>query len=345
MRLFRKPRFHSLFLITLFICSCSPKYSPYQGNKAFSSTSGIPDYANLDYWAAHPDKWDPSDSVPRPLLGEPSSREVDVFFVHPTTFTEDHDSNSTNARIDDPYLNAKTDFSTILSQASVFNASARIFAPRYRQAHIHMYFVPDGERKTKAFDLAYEDVKTAFRYYLDHFNQGRPIIIASHSQGTTHTQRLIHDFFSGKSLRNRLVAAYLIGMPVKKSAYPDIPVCQDSMQTGCIISWRTFRSGYEEPPYDASDTGTVVVNPLLWSTHTDLAPATLNKGAVLYKFNKVYPHTNNAQIHGNILWISRPKFPGSTFYTSRNYHIGDINLFYLNIREDVRRRISMFWKH
>ena len=29
-------------------------------------------------------------------------------------------------------------------------------------------------------------------------------------------------------------------------------------------------------------------------------------------------------------------------YTSRNYHIGDINLFYINIRENVAERIQAF---
>jgi hypothetical protein len=93
------------------------------------------------------------------------------------------------------------------------------------------------------------------------------------------------------------------------------------------------------------DSNTAVVNPLIWSTSTSIAPKQLNRGAVLYKYNKVYPETNNAQIHGNILWISKPKFPGAILYKSRNYHVGDINLFYLNIRDDVRRRISLFWKH
>jgi len=188
-------------------------------------------------------------------------------------------------------------------------------------------------------------VKTAFQYYLDHFNQGRPIVIASHSQGTTHTTRLIKEFFTGTNLRNRLVVAYLLGMPVPKDSYPDIPVCQDSLQTGCFVSWRTFRTGYTERPYDTLDTRTAVVNPLLWSTSTEPAPRDKHQGAVLYKFNKVFPKPSSAQIVANVLWISKPKFPGALLYTKTNYHAGDINLFYLNIRADVRRRINLFWKH
>ena len=336
----------AILLLTLPVLhACNPKYQPYTGTQAFRSATGAPDYGNLDYWAAHPDKHDPSDSVPAPLRNDPRySQDVDVFFIHPTTFTDPKDSGSTNAAIDDPVINAKTDRTAMLSQASVFNGACKVYAPRYRQAHIHMYYDPDKTRQKKAFDLAYADVKAAFQYYLDHFNQGRPIVIASHSQGTNHAQRLLMDFFEGSNLRNRLVAAYLIGMPIAKNAFPDIPVCQDSIQTGCFVTWRTFREGYEEKPYDALDTVTAVVNPLTWSTSPEAATREMNRGAVLYKFNKVLPATNDARIHGNILWISKPKFPGSAFYKSRNYHIGDINLFYVNIREDVRRRVGLFWK-
>jgi hypothetical protein len=44
-------------------------------------------------------------------------------------------------------------------------------------------------------------VKTAFLYYLQHYNNGRPIIIASHSQGATHGKRLLKEFFDGKELQ------------------------------------------------------------------------------------------------------------------------------------------------
>jgi hypothetical protein len=208
-----------------------------------------------------------------------------------------------------------------------------------------MYFYPDTAKARQAFELAYSDVKKAFEYYLEHYNQGRPIIIASHSQGTTHAKRLIKEFFDGQTLKNKLVVAYLIGIYVDKDQFETIPVCADSLQTGCFVSWRTFRRDYEGPDYISLEPhSAAVVNPLTWSADSALAPKKLNKGAVLYKYNKVFPHPNDAQVKGNILWISKPKFPGAVLYKSKNYHVGDINLFYMNIRQDIRRRISLFWK-
>jgi hypothetical protein len=112
--------------------------------------------------------------------------------------------------------------------------------------------------------------------------------------------------------------------------------------SGCYISWRTYRKGYEEGTISPKDTSIAVINPYLWTPDNDLADKKLQKGAVLYNFNKIYPHTQSSQIVGNALWISKPKFPGGLFYFTKNYHAGDFNLFYVDIREDVARRINHF---
>ena len=74
-------------------------------------------------------------------------------------------------------------------------------------------------KKIQAFELAYQDVKKAFEYYLEHYNNGRPIIIASHSKGSTHTIRLLKEFFDGKQLKEKLVMAYLIILYINMTEY------------------------------------------------------------------------------------------------------------------------------
>jgi Protein of unknown function (DUF3089) len=336
-----------IFLALLFFLfimpGCSNKFVRYSKNLTFQSVNGLPDYSSLGYWAAHPDKKDPSDSVPRPLQSNWKDNQVDVFFLHPTTLT-DHEDKRSNAPIDDAMINAKVDLLPILYQASVFNADARVFAPRYRQAHIDNFFTKDTAAAEKAFEIAYQDVRNAFEYYLTYFNNGRPFIIASHSQGTLHAAHLLKDFVENKPLSNKLVCAYLLGLPIMSDYFASLKPCMDSSTTGCFVSWRTLREGYLTE-YAKKETKTaIVVNPLLWSTDTTLAGKELHKGAILKNFNKVYTHTNNAQIHGNVLWISKPKFFGASLYKTKNYHAGDLNLFYINLREDVRRRIGLYWK-
>lgn len=326
----------------LLFSSCTPKLTPYTGEKSFKSTTGNPDYANLSFWAAHPDKWDPADSIPAPLKNTPADKGADVFFLHPTTFTNEEFADQPNAQIDDSYLNKKTDYRSMLYQASVFNASCYVYAPRYRQAHLQMYYTKDTAKALVAFEVAYQDIKSAFEYFLQNRNQNRPIIIASHSQGTTHAKRLLKEYFDGKELSKKLVAAYILGIAVEKNYFTDLPLCKDSLSTGCYITWRTYRNGYQGKYVSKNDTSVAVINPLLWTADLSRADRSLQKGSVLFNFNKIYHHTQNSQIAGNALWISKPKFPGGFLYFNKNYHAGDFNLFYLDVREDVARRINSF---
>ena len=333
-----------LVFIMVMLVSCADRYKPYRSNYQFKSNQGNPDYSSLDYWAAHPWKWDPSDSVPAQIHDDYRDSTVDVFFLHPTTHTKKRRSRELNAAIDDDYINAKTDYSTILYQASVFNKEARVFAPRYRQAHISNFFHLGDEEAKQAFNTAYEDLRNAFQYYLAHWNNGRPFIIASHSQGSLLAERLLKEFIDGKPLHNKMVMAYIIGWPVPPGYFDNLKMCKDSFQTGCICSWRTVRNGFIPKYVRIHPAESYVTNPLTWTTGTEYASHELNKGSVLINFEKVYPHTTDARVGNGLLNVKKPKFPWSFFYFKRNYHIGDINLFYVNIREDVHRRIGYFWK-
>jgi len=330
-----------LFL-SILISSCSRKNYTGPVNYHFKSDSGKPDYGDLNYWAAHPFKKDPSDETPANLKNESKDSLADVFFIYPTTYTDKGLPMGWNADIDDEELNKKTDNSTILYQASVFNKYCRVFAPRYRQANLEAFFTSDKQKGEAAFDTAYEDVKTAFAYYLDNYNHGRPIIIASHSQGTRHAEKLLKEFFEGKPLQQQLVCAYIIGLPVFTNYFSQIKPCGDSASTGCFISWRTFEEGYVSPFIAQEKLKAYVINPLTWTMDTVMASSALNKGGVLRNFNKVIPGLVHAQIHENILWVNKPRFFGSIFLTMKNYHIADYNLFYTNIRENTGTRIKAF---
>jgi hypothetical protein len=297
-------------------------------------------YSSIENWAAHPWKKDNSDSISYPLKNESRDSSVDVFFIHPTTYT-DKKFTEWNASIFDEELNKKTDQTTILYQASVFNGSCRIFAPRYRQAHIRAFYINNNTSK-KYFDTAYNDIKNAFEYYLKHFNNGRPIIIASHSQGTLHAGRLLKDYFENNELQKQLVCAYIVGMPIPNDYFKRLNPCKDSTQTGCFVGWRTFKKNYE-PEFVKKETfQSVVINPLTWVMTNENVSSKKNKGGILLKYNKIIPGVVDATVHQNILWTSKPNIVGKIFIRKKNYHIGDINLFYMNIRENIKCRINQY---
>ena len=298
-----------------------------------------PLYSNDTFWASLPWKTDPADNAPAGLHDSQSTARADVFFIHPTSFSKKQgDSFYWNASLDDEAVNKNTDNRSIRYQASVFNGSARIFAPRYRQAHLDAFYFLQPAEKQQVLNLAYSDVKAAFEYYLLHHNQGRPIIIASHSQGTVHAHRILQDFFEGKPLQKKLIAAYLPGMPVPADSFSILKPCDTAAQCGCWYSWRTFRYGYEPYKWDA-----VCHNPLSWTMDNLYYPKKLHKGAVLTDFKKIRKGICDGQVHEGILWIHRPKFPGSRLIKNPNYHIGDYNLFYMDIRENVRKQVESYF--
>jgi len=301
----------------------------------------VTNYENFKNWAAHPWKKDNSDSIPKNLIEiETKDSIADVFFIHPTTFTQ-KDFKEWNADINDEELNINTDNTTILYQASVFNKSCRVFAPRYRQAHINAFYINQDSAK-QYFDIAYNDIKNAFQYYLEHYNNGRPIIIASHSQGTKHAGRLLKEFFENKPLFKQLICAYIIGMPIPENYFTSIPPCGEANQTGCFVGWRTYKEGYTPDNIKNEKFKCIVVNPLSWKLNEDYVSIKMNRGGVLKNFNKIVPKVVDAKISNNILWSCKPNVFGKLFFTAKNFHIGDINLFYMNIRENVDVRIKSY---
>lgn len=297
-----------------------------------------PDYAELKNWAALPLRKDAADIAPKGTQDLQSTAKADVFFIHPTTYTgSPNDSFEWNADLRNTKLNKQVDEKPIKFQASVFNGSCRVYAPRYRQAHYYAFLTPEKHDKEQALDLAYQDVRAAFVYYLSHYHQQRPIIIAAHSQGTIHAQRLLREFFENKALDSFLVAAYLVGMPVPVDSLPALSPCDSVSQTHCFVSWRTYERGYE-PHWGQGDF--VCHNPISWRMDTTYIPKEAQLGAVLRNFHRPYYHLCDAQVHGEILWITKPKFPGARLIHTSNYHVGDYNLFYLDIRKNVEDRVN-----
>lgn len=325
----------------LLFALCIPALSFSQRLKPFDAETHYPapDYSLEQNWSALPFRTDAADKIPKSETWiSDSLKTVDVFYIHPTMYGK---GKKWNADVADKKLNRKVDNKPVRYQATVFNESCRVYAPRYRQAVVKVFYedLPDGE---KALDLAYEDVKAAFEYYLKHYNNGRPFIIASHSQGTCHSRRLLKDYFDGKELSKQLVAAYAIGFTINDSMYTTLHMCKDATETGCYISWMSYKVGYE--PTIKWSHKTQSLNPLVWSLSKDLAVKDYSLGSMTLNFNKKYPKRTNAIIHdngfgGTILWVET-KVP--LLRLLKDMHIIDYNLFWYDIRKNVKDRIANY---
>ena len=314
---------------------------PFDAN----DTPAPPDYSQDGSWAALPARQDGSDVTPsnEDYQDHQATALVDVFFMHPTTHLRPY---GWNAALGDPIANWITDEHVLPGQASVFNAVARIYAPRYRQMNLH---TPMGADAEESLNLAYQDIRAAFEHYLKHWNDGRPIILAGHSQGSKHGLRLLVEYFDGQPLKERLVAAYLIGTRGRQGS-TGIPTCQARTDTACIIGWRSFGVGgpgdYQR--YDPQKHLIGCINPLNWSTENGLQPASENLGslplALLGGIASTDRGSVGAECKGGTLWVSEPTGIGYTvgLWPGRNYHTYDYHLFYNNIRTNAIERVDAF---
>ena len=334
-----------LLAVSVSSCAVRPK-----GEFDASLVPPAPDFSNLDYWAAHPDKVDLADRTPLPeIQNRQSDAAIDVLYFYPTTYTgSDRYETRWNAAVADSRTNKKTDETAILFQASIFNGVGRVFAPRYRQAHLNVFFnKTKQESGKKALEVAYADIDAAFDYYLKHWNNGRPFIIAAHSQGALHAMNLIKKKIEGTPLQSQLVAAYLVGWPVRKDFYSTFKPCEKPDETNCFCSWRTWNRKYimahkNDPRLDGN---MMCTNPICWTiAEGQHCPKTDNKGGVVRPFEKIYPQIVDAEVYKGVLLSSKPKFKGSILFRRKNYHIGDLNLFYMNVRENAGTRADAYFR-
>ena len=295
-----------------------------------------PDYSKIECWVEHPKKKNHYAKLPKNYSDttEKKTTNIDVFFIHPTLYLK---GDNWNADINNKRLNKQIGNTAIRNQASVFLGIAEIYAPHYRQMHIQSYY--DLKNGLQAFDIAYSDVKNAFLYYWKHYNKGKQFIIAGHSQGTNHAERLLKDIIlKNDSMKQLTVISYLPGMPIKKF-HNDFPECSAPDQLNCFLSWRTLAEGFFPKDWEISDSISCV-NPISWKTDNLLSNNNDHLG-ILFKNHKIYyPNSLEAYNHNGVVWIKPIKIPFANLYKMKNYHIADYNLYWLNIRQNLKYRLK-----
>ena len=315
-------------------------------------------YADARMWVARPDIAN-NPSLWTPAGYRPGAKpRAAVFFIHPTSYiTRDH----WNAPLDDPDTNARAAL-FLRGQASAFNEAGEIWAPRYRQATFGAFLTSAADAE-RALALAYGDVAAAFEAFLEQVGPDRPLILAGHSQGSVHLQRLLRDYVAKRpELRSRIVAAYMVGWPVSRAhdlAAMGLPECRRADQSGCLLSWQSF--GEPADPslivdtYDAS-TGfdgqprrgsrMVCTNPLT-GTPDAAAPAAANQGTLFPSQDLGTATIERGRVPARcdgrgLLLIGEAPDVGPYALPGNNYHVYDYSLFWANVRADANRRLAAF---
>ena len=176
------------------------------------------------------------------------SAPMDCFYVYPTV--------STDGTMNSDMTPDAAELRVIEQQFARFASVCRPYAPSYRQvtlAGLMAGFAGGGPRALEQ-GLAYNDVRDAFHHYMQYDNGGRGFVLVGHSQGSYILTRLIREEIEGHPVQDQMISAFLLGSTVTVAtgqttggSFENIPLCRDAGQTGCIITYVSFRSTAPPP--------------------------------------------------------------------------------------------------
>lgn len=284
-------------------------------------------------------------------FAEGEGKDVDVFFVAPTVdMAKDGNTNMsmTNEKVKQNFVGA------INMQRGIYDESATIYAPYYRQMTFMIYNTYKTEAEMKPyFDVAYADVAAAFEYYIENVNQGRPFILAGFSQGAQILIHLMEDYFDDAKYSEKLVAAYCIGWRITEEqiqTYPHLKMAQGEGDGGVIITFNSEAEGVEESIVVPKDTKTLAINPLNWKTDSTPADASLNQGACFTDYsanikseikNLTGAYLDSERGTLRVTGVKAEDYSSSLF-PNGVYHLYDYQFFFRNLQSNVKVRVQNY---
>lgn len=305
------------------------------------SNSSI-DYSKAKHWLALPSP----DNI---------GKQADVFYLYPTVFRRAGNDAPFIAGIDNAGM--LTGSKRVLNiQATAFETIANIYAPYYRQVDAAYFFSLPPEQQNKIIEgIPTSDVFAAFDYYIKNFNNGRPFILAGHSQGSNLLLYLLSDYMKlNPVVYKRMIAAYVIGYSVTTdflAANPHLKFANDADETGVIISYNTEAPGCTTAnPVLLPNSN--IINPITWTREETPASASQNLGSL--------------NIHPTKLIIDSVSIPGiadATVNRKRGvvvcgtvdinkfswpavskgvYHTSDYPFYFFNIRANAENRVKNY---
>jgi len=226
---------------------------------ATASATAKNDYSKSESWLCRPGRKDAcavdltttivaaNGKLTRETWAANPKAPIDCFYVYPTV------SNDTTPNSD--MVAGPEELNVIRAQFARFGSQCRVYAPLYRQVTLTALraFIA-GKPMTADRALPYSDVLDAWNYYLEHDNQGRGVVLIGHSQGSFVLTDLIKKEIDGKPVQSRIISALLLGtsLPVPRGkdvggAFQHMPLCHSAKQTGCVITYASFRSNAPPP--------------------------------------------------------------------------------------------------
>lgn len=321
-------------------------------NYKIENLVGVPtDYSDENNWAHLPKNAD---------------KPVDTFFVYPTVYINPEPGAPDIVPVEDPMLRASV--ADHYPQApQVFEEMTNVYEPFYRQSNL-CAVTDKSPEELVVFQLHEQrtDVFAALDYFFENYNDGRPFILAGHSQGSIMLKIALLDYFREHSeYLERMVAAYIIGFSITTDDLeinPALKFAEGADDTGVIVSWNT------EGPENKNEENAVVlenaiaINPINWKRDDTYAPASENIGDCIpvmeegslkaLDFNIHKPGLADARIdleRGSVICTTladeyvTPLGPGvPNIFGPASLHLADYSAYWDNIRENIKTRVNAF---
>ena len=370
----------SLLLAVTLVSGVCPSYANAQAAASLPAasaqtvqTTDAPDYSKAENWAyfamTEQTLAAKDDAAASGLTSDPdviAVKPADCFIVCPSVYSGD--SNHLNMSLDDN--DSKYSFLGALNmEAGIYMNTCRMYSPYYRMMSLSCYDLDMAAEESgtslgttqhaggaaAAAELAYSDVRNAFKYYLANENNGRPIVLAGFSQGAEMTLRLLEEFGDNPRLKDNLVSAYVIGWRITKddlAKYPSLKMAQCESDTGVIVSFNTEEPGTKSSIIVPKDTYTYGINPLNWKTGKTPADKSKNIGACFTKYSggikNEIPQYTGAYLspeRGTLIVtdVNSADYPQILkLFPVGIYHLYDYQFFYRNLQKNVAVRTAEY---
>ncbi len=304
------------------------------------------DYSQSGHWLALPT------SIDMP---------VDVFYLYPTSYQKASPSDPDVCAIDNPSM-VKSSGLAFQRQATAFQTAANIFAPYYRQADVSVLSLPLDQQQQIIADIPTTDAVAAFDYYIRHYNDGRPFILAGHSQGSNVLVNLLSGYLNEHpDVYSRMVAAYVIGYSITTeylAKNPHLKFAEKPDDTGVVISYNT-----EAPDVTGNNPvvlpGAQAINPITWTRDEILATTAQNLGSIQLNPDgsvvldaqgqfAVFQNYADARVDtakGAVICSTADEnklAPGNATFPRGVYHSFDYPFYYFDIRANAALRATAF---
>ena len=286
------------------------------------------------------------------------TKDVDTFFIYATVYMGEGQGDPDYASLDNEEMLAGVEVEHMMKM-SAFEDSTNVFAPYYRQASMKAEgdaWKKTGDGRTVLEGTPYGDITSALDYYFENYNNGRPFIIAGHSQGSAIMSLALKGYFKEHpEYYERMVAAYMVGFSITKDeldANPHLKFATGESDTGVVVSWHAEgpKNAEQNSPTAVLMPGGISINPLNWKLDDAYAPASENKGSLVMDkktdATEIRDIGADAQVVpacGTVVTNANAEPIGATeLFGPQSYHEDDYAIFYNNVKDNVAKRVATY---